>query len=88
MSAAPNWRTHNAASLKSSCPTVTGTPAGARASAVVYSLVETAKANGLEPYTWLSHVLTYQPLAKSVDEIEALMPWNLHPDRLAFEQIA
>lgn len=27
------------------------TPAGANASAVIYSLVETAKANGLEPYT-------------------------------------
>jgi hypothetical protein len=27
------------------------TPAGARASAVIYSLVQTAKANGLEPYT-------------------------------------
>lgn len=29
------------------------TPAGANASAVVYSVLETAKANGLEPYMWL-----------------------------------
>jgi len=34
------------------------TPAGAHASAVIYSLVGTAKANGLEPYTWLKRVLT------------------------------
>ena len=32
------------------------TPAGAHASAVVYSLIETAKANGREPYAWLRHV--------------------------------
>src|SRR5579864_3757758 len=29
------------------------TPTGAHASAVIYSLIETARANGLEPYTWL-----------------------------------
>lgn len=61
------------------------TPAGARASAVIYSLIETVKANGLEPYTWLSRVLTHLPLAETVDEIEALMPWNLHAESLAFE---
>jgi len=43
------------------------------------------KANGLEPYTWLSRVLTHLPLAETVDEIEALMPWNLHAESLAFE---
>lgn len=53
------------------------TPAGARASAVIYSLVQTAKANGLEPYTWLRRVLRDLPAAKSVDAVEALLPWNL-----------
>ncbi|EPM96758.1 ISPpu15, transposase Orf2 [Pseudomonas syringae pv. actinidiae ICMP 18804] len=33
------------------------TPKGATASAQIYSLVETAKLNGQEPYTWLRHVL-------------------------------
>lgn len=53
------------------------TPAGARASAVIYSLVQTAKANGLEPYTWLRRVLRDLPAAKSVEDVEALLPWNL-----------
>ena len=34
---------------------------GARASAVVYSLVETAKANHLKPYEYLKHLLTVMP---------------------------
>ena len=53
------------------------TPAGARASAVIYSLVQTAKANGLEPYSWLRRVLRDLPSAQSVDAAEALLPWNL-----------
>ncbi len=53
------------------------TPAGAHASAVIYSLVQTAKANSWEPYAWLRHVLRDLPKTKSVDEVEALLPWNL-----------
>ena len=53
------------------------TPGGAHASAVVYSLVETARANGHEPYTWLKHVLERLPAAKTVEDIEALLPWNV-----------
>lgn len=52
------------------------TPKGAAASAQIYSLVETAKANGQEPYTWLRHVLERIPQAKSVEDFEALLPWN------------
>ena len=57
------------------------TPAGAHASAVIYSLVQTAKANGLEPYAWLRRVIRELPAAKTVEEVEALLPWNLRiPD--------
>ncbi|MGH7261318.1 MAG: IS66 family transposase [Nitrospiraceae bacterium] len=52
------------------------TPKGATASAQLYSLVETAKANGQEPYAWLRHVLERLPAAKSVEDYEALLPWN------------
>lgn len=52
------------------------TPAGAHASAVIYSLVQTAKANGLEPYAWLRRVLRDLPAAKTVEDVEALLPWN------------
>jgi len=53
------------------------TPAGAHASAVIYSLVQTAKANGVEPYAWLRRVLRDLPAAQTVDAVEALLPWNL-----------
>lgn len=53
------------------------TPAGAHASARIYSLVETAKANGHEPHSYLCRVLRDLPAAKTVEDIEALLPWNL-----------
>lgn len=52
------------------------TPRGAHASALIYSLIETAKANGQEPYAWLRHVLECLPQAKTVEALEALLPWN------------
>jgi transposase len=52
------------------------TSRGARASATIYSLIETAKANGLEPYTYLRQVLTHIAAADTVEKIEALLPWN------------
>ncbi|MBD1602019.1 IS66 family transposase [Pseudomonas typographi] len=56
------------------------TPQGAHASAQIYSLVETAKANGREPYAWLRHVLERLMAAQSVDDYEALLPWNCPAD--------
>jgi hypothetical protein len=53
------------------------TPGGAHSSAIIYSLVETAKANGVEPYAWLRRVLRELPVAKTVEDVEALLPWNL-----------
>lgn len=55
------------------------TPKGATASAQIYSLIETAKANGQEPYAWLRHVLERLPTANSVEDYEALLPWNCTP---------
>lgn len=52
------------------------TPRGAQASALIYSLIETAKANGQEPYAWLRHVLERLPLAASAEDYEALLPWR------------
>ena len=53
------------------------TPAGDHASAIHYSLIETAKANGLEPYAYLKQVLTALPYADTVDQVEALLPWSI-----------
>ena len=53
------------------------TPAGAEASARLYGLIETAKANGCEPYAHLRRVFTDLPKATTLAEIEALLPWNV-----------
>jgi transposase len=56
------------------------TVAGAQASANLYSLIETAKANALEPYHYLRHVFTELPKAQSLEHIEALLPHKLNTD--------
>jgi hypothetical protein len=42
----------------------------------IYSLVETAKANGLEPYLWLRPVWRRLPTATTAKHFETLLPWN------------
>lgn len=49
---------------------------GANASAALYSLVITARANGIEPYDYLAHIFSEIPKAMSLGDIEALLPWN------------
>lgn len=54
------------------------TPKGAEASAIVYSLVESAKANEIEPFAYLQYVLLQLPYlgkSHSHQELESLMPW-------------
>ncbi len=51
--------------------------AGACASANLYSLIETAKSNGLEPYAYLKQVFTLLPQAESLEDIDALLPWHV-----------
>lgn len=50
---------------------------GANASAVFYSLIETAKANDCEPYDYLEYVLRELPKLKSDDDHSHLLPWNM-----------
>lgn len=50
---------------------------GAEASANLYSVIETAKANGLEPFAYLRHVFTELPKATHLQELEALLPRDL-----------
>lgn len=50
---------------------------GARASAVLYSLIETAKANDCEPYDYLEYVLRELPKLKCDDDHRHLLPWNM-----------
>ncbi|WP_321894046.1 IS66 family transposase [Paraburkholderia tropica] len=52
------------------------TISGAQASANLYSLVETCKANGIEPYRYLVWLFAKLPLAATVDDYAALLPWS------------
>ena len=53
------------------------TPAGAKASMNVYSMIETAKANELDPLKYLSFLLEHRPSADmSEDELAFLAPWS------------
>lgn len=53
------------------------TVGGAKASAHLYSLIETCKANHIEPYAYLVELFRKLPLAQSADDFEALLPWHL-----------
>jgi len=50
------------------------TPNGAHASAALYSLIETAKANELEPYWYLRYLFDMLPTAKTDEDYKALLP--------------
>jgi hypothetical protein len=53
------------------------TPKGARASAVIYSIIETAKENGLNPFDYLVHVFRATPNLDS-GQTEGLFPHNCY----------
>jgi transposase len=55
---------------------------GVRASANLYSLINTAMLNGHNPYAYLNHIFKELPRASTIDEFEALLPWNVEPGRL------
>ena len=59
-----------------------GSPRGAEASANLYSLIETAKANALEPWAYLHYLFDRLPAAKTPEAVEALLPHNLKSDDL------
>ncbi len=59
--------------------TFCGSPKGAEASACVYSLVETAKANGLNPYKYLEFILSRLPgsnVKTNPNVLDLMMPWD------------
>jgi transposase len=49
---------------------------GAQASANLYSLVMTCRANEVEPYAYLNYLFEHLPAASTVEQLEALLPWN------------
>ena len=60
-----------------------GSPDGARASATFFTLIETAKANGLEPYAYLRHIFEKLPLAQTEKDLKNLLPPYIDPATIA-----
>ena len=59
-----------------------GSPRGAHASAGIYSLIETAKANGHDPYFYLCFLFDRLPLCKSIEDHEKLLPYRVSPEEV------
>jgi hypothetical protein len=45
------------------------------------SLIETAKANDIEPYDYLQYILKHIATADNVEKLEALLPWNMKSEK-------
>jgi len=60
-----------------------GHPNGANAAATLYSLIETAKACGLEPYQYLRFLFSKMPCARTGQDYRTLLPQNLTPEILS-----
>jgi transposase len=52
-------------------------PEGAHASAALYSLVESAKSNNLDPYSYLRLIFKELPKAQSIEDYEKLLPYKV-----------
>lgn len=54
------------------------TPRGAKGSAIIYSIIETAKANNLKPYNYLLYLFDQLPNVdvSDLDVIDSLLPWS------------
>lgn len=67
------------------------TPQGARASAIIYSIVETAKANQLNPYYYLRYLFEQLPNMDLSDKnaLDQMLPWSttLPVTCIAFNQL-
>ena len=57
-------------------------PRGAEASATIYSLIETAKANGFEPYRYLRYLFERLPMAEKEADYKALLPQHVDRDSI------
>jgi hypothetical protein len=59
-----------------------GSDSGGERAAAIYSLIGSAKLNGLDPEAYLSHVLT-RIANHPINRIAELLPWNVAPHQAA-----
>lgn len=64
-----------------------GSPHGAESSCFMFSLIETARQNGLNPYGYLVHVFTRAPEIALSGKWEELLPWNIKDELLEMKSI-
>ena len=53
------------------------TPAGAKASCMLYSLAVTACLNQVNPFNYFRYILAVMPTVQTLEELEALLPWRV-----------
>ena len=66
----PNWRVGQKSYL------FMGSEGGGKAAAIAYTLIETAKLNGVDPQAWLTDILGRISDHK-INKIDELLPWNI-----------
>ena len=61
--------------------------AGANAASIIFSLIETCKANQVEPYAYLKYVLSELPKcdASQIEQLELLLPFNVQREKLYYQ---
>ena len=59
-----------------------GSTEGADAMCFYYSLIETSKLNGLNPYAYLKWIFEKAPLLLNTEDLEPLAPWNCDPEEI------
>ena len=52
---------------------------GAQASANLFSMVMTCRANDVDRFEYFSSVFEHLPMATTMEDLEALLPWNVKP---------
>ncbi len=57
-----------------------GSERGGKAMAIAFTLIETAKLNGVDPQAWLIDVLS-RIADHKINRIDELPPWNYHADK-------
>ena len=56
-----------------------GNDVGARAGSILFSLIETCKQNKVEVFSWIKYVIANIHKAKTVEQLEKLLPYNINP---------
>ena len=64
-----------------------GSPEGAESSCFMFSLIETARQNGINPYEYLQHVFSLAPEIRKTGIWESLLPWNIKSDLMGLKTI-